>query len=108
MDGPVRKLRVSARLETTEMLLTADEIDYNEETGDAEARGNVTFENFQTGEKLTATRINYNLREETGTFYEIKGSAPIKVEYRPRLLMTNNPFIFQGRWAEKIKNRYVL
>jgi LPS-assembly protein len=108
MDGPVRKLRVSARLETTEMLLTADEIDYNEETGDAEARGNVTFINHQSGEKLSATRINYNLKEESGTFYEIKGSAPIKVDYRPGLLMTNNPFIFQGRWAEKMKNRYIL
>lgn len=90
------------------MLLTADEIDYNEETGEAEARGNVTFENFESGEKLSASRIEYNLKEETGRFYEVKGSSPIKVDYRPGLLMTNNPFIFQGRWAEKIKNRYIL
>jgi LPS-assembly protein len=108
MEGPVRKLRVSARLETTEMLLTADEIDYNEQTGDADARGNVTFENFDNGEKLSAVRMEYNLKEETGTFYEIKGSAPAKVDYRPGLLMTNNPFVFQGRWAQKVKNRYIL
>lgn len=108
MEGPVRKLRVAARLETTEMLLTADEIDYNEQTGEAEARGNVTFENFDNGEKLSAVRMEYNLKDETGKFYDVKGSSPAKVEYRPGLLMTNNPFIFQGRWAEKIKNRYVL
>ena len=108
MEGPIRKLRVAARIETTEMLLTADEIDYNELTGDADARGNVTFENFENGEKLTAVRMEYNLKEESGRFYEIKGSAPAKVEYRPGLLMTNNPFIFQGRWAQKIKNRYIL
>jgi len=108
MEGPIRKLRVAARIETTEMLLTADEIDYNELTGDADARGNVSFENFENGEKLTAVRMEYNLKEESGRFYEIKGSAPAKVEYRPGLLMTNNPFIFQGRWAQKIKNRYIL
>ena len=108
MDGPVRKLRVAARLETAEMLLTADEIDYNELTGEAEARGNVNFENFDNGEKLAASRVEYNLKEETGRFYEVKGSAPTKVDYRPGLLMTNNPFVFQGRWAEKLKNRYVL
>jgi LPS-assembly protein len=108
MEGPIRKLRVAARLETTEMLLTADEIDYNEDTGEADARGTVTFQNFQNGEKLEAVRMEYNLREETGRFYDIKGSAPAKVEYRPGLLMTTNPFIFQGRWAEKIKNRYIL
>jgi len=108
MDGPVRKLRVAARLETIEMLLTADEIDYNEQTGEADARGSVTFENFQNGEKLTAIRMEYNLKEESGRFYDVKGSAPAKVEYRPGLLMTNNPFVFQGRWAQKIRNRYIL
>ena len=108
MEGPIRKLRVAARLETVEMLLTADEIDYNEQTGEADARGNVTFENFQNGEKLTAVRMEYNLKEESGRFYEIKGSAPAKVDFRPGLLMSGNPFIFQGRWAQKIRNRYIL
>jgi len=31
------------------MLLRADELDYNTETGDAEARGHVHFEHFTRG-----------------------------------------------------------
>lgn len=108
MDGPIRKLRVAAKLETTETLLKADEIDYNESTGDAEARGNVYFERFETGEILQATRVEYNLKDGKGKFYEVKGSAKAKVEFRPGLLMSENPFVFEGRWAEKYKDRYLL
>ncbi|MBM3756320.1 MAG: hypothetical protein FJW38_20310, partial [Acidobacteria bacterium] len=68
MDGPVRKLRVAAKLETTETLLKADEIDYNELSGAAEARGNVYFERFETGEILHADRVEYNLKDGNGKF----------------------------------------
>src|SRR6266700_931872 len=37
-DGPLRKLRGAARIETTEMVLYANQIDYNADTGYAEAR----------------------------------------------------------------------
>lgn len=90
------------------MILKADEIDYNEQTGEAEARGNVYYENFDTGEKLAATRVEYNLREQNGKFYEVTGSSMPKVEYRPGLLLTDNPFVFQGRWAEKVGGQYFL
>src|SRR5437016_1828960 len=43
VDGPLRKLRGAARIQTTEMVLYADEVDYNTNTNYAEARGNVHF-----------------------------------------------------------------
>src|SRR5215471_5358454 len=59
-------LRGMVIIETTEMRLEADEVDYNDQTGDAEARGHVVFEHFVRGEKLRCDKADYNVNEETG------------------------------------------
>jgi len=107
-EGEKYHLRVKSELESEEFLLQADEIDYDQETGIAEARGSVHFTNFQSGEQLWAERIDYNLKDGTGTFYKVRGSAYGKIDYRPGILTTGNPFVFQGNWAEKLKDRYIL
>ncbi|MEQ1885093.1 MAG: LPS assembly protein LptD [Bryobacteraceae bacterium] len=108
VDGSLRHLRGNVRIETTEMQLKADEVDYNADTGDVEARGHVHFEHFQRGEKLDCDRAEYNIDSETGKFYEVSGSATARVNARPGLLTTQNPFYFQGNWAERLKDHYVL
>jgi LPS-assembly protein len=107
-EGPVRKLRGMARIETSEVLIKADEIDYNERTKYAEARGNVYFEHFAGGELIWADRVEYNLADETARYYRVRGSVPAKVDIRPGILATTSPFSFEGRWAERIKRRYIL
>ena len=107
-DGPWVRLRGSARLETTEMVFRADEIDYNRDTGYLEARGRVQFEHFLGGEKLNCDKVEYNVEEQRGSFYVLEGSAPSRIEARPGLLTTANPFYFQGSWAERLKDRYIL
>jgi len=107
-EGSVYHLKGAAELETSEILLRADNIVYNEVTGEAVATGRVKFRNFITGETLEATRVNYNLREQTGRFYDVSGQASGKVEPRPGLLTTGNPFVFKGKWAERLKDRYIL
>lgn len=95
-------------METTEVLLRADELDYNEQTGYAEARGHVYVFRFASGEELWADRAEYNLKEETGKFYGVRGAIPAPTQPRPDVLPTTNPYYFQGRWAEKLKDRYRL
>ncbi|MBK7931582.1 MAG: LPS-assembly protein LptD [Bryobacterales bacterium] len=107
-EGPWVRLRGAAIVETVDMLLRADEIDYNQESGEVEARGNARFESFERGEELEADRIEYNMREERGKFYGVRGTAPAKLEVRPGLLTTANPFVFRGNWAERIGRRYIL
>ncbi len=107
-EGPVRRLKGNASLETTDSWLGADEIEYNEESREAVARGNVHFRSFKTGEELWGDKVEYNVREETGRFYNIRGTSLPRIEPRPRLLTTTNPFQFQGRWAERLKDRYIL
>jgi LPS-assembly protein len=107
-DGSEYHLRGDAEIETAEWVLRADRIDYNDETGDASAAGSVEFESFANGEKLYASSAEYNTHSETGKFYDVRGSSPAKIDARPGLLTTSNPFYFAGRWAEKLEDRYVL
>ena len=64
VEGHVYHWRGSVSFRTTEFELWADELDYDEETGEAEARGSVHFKNFERGEELWADQVEYNLRLE--------------------------------------------
>lgn len=109
-EGDWVYLRGRSEIETTDSELRADELDYNKETGYVEARGKVEYQNFVTQEKLYADRVEYYAHkdQETGKFYNVSGSAPFRVDTRPGLLTTTNPFYFQAKWAEKIQDEYVL
>ena len=107
-EGGMYHLRGSATVETKDIKLWADEIDYNEETGDAHGRGNVHFKHLVRNEELWADKVDYNVQLQTGKFYNVHGSAPGKVTPRQGLLTTTNPFYFQGQWAERLKDRYIL
>ncbi|MBK9166242.1 MAG: LPS-assembly protein LptD [Bryobacterales bacterium] len=101
-------LRGSAVLRTSEMELRADEVDYDEASGLAEARGSVFYKNFARNEELTASRAEYSLKDETGRFYDVKGTSAVKIDARPGVLTSSNPFYFEGKWADRIGSRYVL
>jgi LPS-assembly protein len=107
-EGAWYRLRGSSQVQTTSFLLKADDIDYNEDTGEVEARGNVYLQHFEGGEQLWADRAEYNLNDEAGKFWNVRGEASLAVPQRPRLLTTTNPFYFQGKWAERVKEKYVL
>jgi LPS-assembly protein len=94
-------------VETAEMQLSADEMDLDQETGDAVAQGNVRFFHFQRNEVLLADRAAYNLNHQTGTFYNVRGSMPAKIEARPGILTTANAFTFTCAWAERLTDRYM-
>jgi len=107
-DGPWRYFRGNVIFETTDMQLKADEVDYNADTGYAEARGHVHFEHFVRGEKLDCEKAEYNVNDETGKFYTVVGTAASRIAARPGLLTTQNPFYFQGDWAERLADHYIL
>jgi LPS-assembly protein len=100
--------RGEAKIETSEILISADQIDYNSDTDWAYARGHVHMEHFSTGDKINADHAEYNLRTEEGKFYVVDGTAPAKIMTSPGVLTTSNPFSFKADWAERIQNRYIL
>lgn len=106
--GHVYHLRSAVHVETTDMLLKADELDWDQDSGEVEARGHVHFEHFARGEKLDCDKAEYNMNQETGKFYTVTGSAIAQIHARPGLLTTTNPYYFQGKWAERLKDHYIL
>jgi len=107
-EGSMRHLRGHVIIETVDMKFTADEVDYDQDSGDAEFRGHVTYENYTEGNKLNCDHGKYNVDDQTGIFWEVSGTSPAKIIARPGLLTTNDPFYFQGKWAERKEDRYVL
>ncbi|MEO7653600.1 MAG: LPS assembly protein LptD, partial [Bryobacteraceae bacterium] len=107
-DGPWRRARKKVRLETSDMVLYADEVDYNTETQYVEARGSVHYKNFIRNEEIRASKVEYHLDDETGKFYDVQGSAKMRIESRPGVLASTSPFHFEGKWAERLREKYVL
>ena len=108
VDGDWVYLRGSVNVQTSDLQIWADEIDFNQKTGDVEARGNVRFEYYERGEKLNCDRAQYNINDETGTFWNVSGTASTRIQTRPGLLTTTTPFYFQASWAERMQEKYVL
>ena len=106
-DGDLRHLRGNVHIESIDKKMDADEVDYNEDTGDVEAWGNVRYENFLDGTKLECDHAKYNVNSETGIFYDVRGTSETKIVARPGLLTTNNPFYFEGKWGEG-KGKYIV
>lgn len=107
-EGVWRRARGTVRIDTPEMVLYCDEFDYNSETEDSEARGNVHFRHFERNEEIWADRVEYNFKSERGKFFEVKGSAVVRIDARPGILATSSPFYFEGKWAEKLGSKYIL
>jgi LPS-assembly protein len=108
VDGPIRKLRGHVRLATSEMVLYANEIDFNADTGYAEARGNVHYQNFLRHEEIFASKVEYYTDEQKGKFYDVTGNAVTRVVTRAGVLSSTSPFHFEGKWAERLGDKYIL
>jgi LPS-assembly protein len=110
--GHVYKLRGSpgapAEIENSQMIFRADEIDFDQDTGDVRASGHVFFHNFERNMKMWADHLTYNTDEETGKFYDVIGETRAHIAAKPGMLTTTNPFHFEGQWAERIGAKYVL
>ncbi|HYM10337.1 MAG TPA: LPS assembly protein LptD [Bryobacterales bacterium] len=108
-DGRVwRYLRGHVEIHKEQMILTANEVDYNEQTHDAYARGNVHFVNPLRKEDIYAARFDYNLDSEIGMFYQVHGKVSSATQGNPFVLHTSEPFYFQGETAQKIQDHYIV
>jgi LPS-assembly protein len=110
--GSVYKLRgtpaLPVEIEDSAMLLRALEVDYDEETGDVLANGNVYFHSFEKNEQLWADRAEYNTDEQKGKFYNVRGETHPVFDIKPGMLISDNPFHFEGKWAERLGTKYIL
>jgi LPS-assembly protein len=108
-EGTVRRVKGNpAEITTSNMLFRANEIEYDESTGDIRAQGNVYFKHFDKNEQLWASRLEYNTEDEKGKFWDVRGETMPRIVVRRGVLPGNSPFHFEGEWAERIGDRYIL
>lgn len=108
-EGDLRHLRGNVHIESQDKKIDADAVDYNDDTGEVEAWGNVRYENFLDGTKLNCDHAKYNVNTETGIFFDVRGTSETKIVARPGLLTTTNPFYFEGKWGERLEGgKYII
>jgi LPS-assembly protein len=102
-DGKHDHLWGHAVIENNTLLIKADDIEYDEETGTLTARGNVYFHQFDRNEQLWCDEVEYDTDTGFGRFYgNVRGESMPKVVVRKGVLTGNSPFHFEGEWAERL------
>jgi LPS-assembly protein len=107
-EGPVKKGRGNVQLEGKALLAQADEMEFNEDTHEVVATGNVYYHSFEKNEQIWCDRMEYNTEEQKGKFYNVRGESMPKTVVRRGILTGNSPFHFEGKWAERIGDKYLL
>src|SRR6266436_7956078 len=70
-DGPVYKLRGHVEIRYGTFNLYADEITYNADSGEATAEGHMVLDGGPNDEHIEASHGSYNIRAESGKFYDV-------------------------------------
>src|SRR5690349_3928722 len=100
-DGPVYRLRGHAEIHYRTYVLYADSVDYNSDTGQVIADGNVVLDGGPNDEHVQASHATYNLNSEVGEFQQVRGTVGMRPTRRRTLLTTQNPFAFTGKVVKK-------
>ena len=108
MVADIRQFRGAVEFRLNNVVLECEELDYNESTGEVEARGDVHYRNLVSQEDLFAGKVAYNSKTESGTFYDVHGTVASASQGGFRLLTTDNPFYIEGKIVQKTKDHYVV
>jgi LPS-assembly protein len=87
--------------------LHTDHLEYNSDTGDITMTGHVLVAGGENGESIHASHGVFNVRTQTGRFYDVTGSVGLKpgtaatAAAQRRLYANANPFLFTGRMVVK-------
>jgi len=116
MSKGVDHLRGNVQVNYRDMKLSADEVTYNQSSGDVVASGHVLF--IDARSHINADEIHYNLRTGKGWFTNFRGYIHSTLRARPKrpetedryyiqtdrskVLYTENPFYIRGKEVERL------
>ena len=108
-SGDLYTLRGDVEIDYRNLVLHADQITYNAGTGDVTATGHLVLDGGPHDEHIEASHGTYNVRTQTGQFYDVVGTTGARFRGKQVTLTSSNPFAFSGRMVEKVSaDRYVL
>ncbi|MGH9466090.1 MAG: LPS-assembly protein LptD [Terriglobales bacterium] len=82
--------------------LSADQITYNAQSGEAVATGHVAFDSVREQTHIEGTSARYNFLYSTGEFDNFRGVSGIRLHGRQSTAVASNPLIFTGRKLERL------
>jgi LPS-assembly protein len=97
-----------AQVRDSRALFRAQEIEWDQDTGDVHAQGEVYYHSFEKSYEFWASRMEYNTEEKTGKFFDVRGETRTGGVVRPGVLVSNNPLHFEGEWLERDGEKFVL
>ncbi len=100
-DGSIFKLHVRSKINYRDFTLWADETTYDSDTGVATLTGHVVLDGVENDEHVEASHGTYNVRDESGRFYDATGTIGSPPRSPHLLLTTSNPFAFTGKVVVK-------
>ena len=100
-DGSLYKLRGEVEIHYRSYILYANQVTYNSATGDTDLEGHVVLDGGPYDEHVESSHGTYNIRTETGTFYNVVGTAGFRMRKSRYVLTSSNPFAFTGKVVEK-------
>jgi LPS-assembly protein len=107
--GDVYHLRGDVQINYRDYQLNADEVDFDQSTGEVTAQGNVVIQGGPLDERLHAGEAHYNVKSQTGSFQQFTGTTGISLRRGRMALTSENPFAFRGKSVEKTgPDRYVV
>ena len=84
------------------MHLQADHLEYNNETNQAVARGNVRFD--YENEHLEGDEARFNVGTGKGQFRNVRGSIRLNRRANPLVLVSENPLYFEAREIDRLSD----
>jgi LPS-assembly protein len=100
-DNKVFRLTGDVEIYFRSFVLRADRGTYDSETGVVTANGHVTLDGGPYEEHIKATHGTYNVKTDTGVFYNAQGTVGFKPVGTKLMLTSSNPFAFTGKIVRK-------
>jgi LPS-assembly protein len=108
-QGDIYTLSGDVEIEFRDYTVRADEVMYDAASGAVHAKGHLAFDGGVHDEHIEASRGEYNVRTQTGKFYDVVGTTGVRFRGRNVTLTTDEPFAFTGKLVEKVsKDQFVV
>jgi LPS-assembly protein len=106
--GDVYKLHGNAEIHYRTYILRADEVTYDDRSGEATGSGHFALDGGPNDDHIRASHGTYNLTAETGRFYDVTGTTGWRLKGARVVLTSTTPFAFTGKLVEKTSSDHYL
>jgi LPS-assembly protein len=107
--GNIYTLRGDVEIFFRNFVFKADEVKYDQDSGELTATGHAILDGGPHDEHISATSATYNIKNETGTFHDVVGTIGLRMRGKNVVLTSSNPFVFTGKTVKKSgRDRFVV